>query len=69
MPICSSRECDLSVRKPFVVRKLIKVRGKIGMLLCCADHHGRIRQNDLKRLASIVLTADGRTKWPGSSIG
>jgi hypothetical protein len=51
MPICSSRECDLSVRKPFVVRKLIKVRGKIGMLLCCADHHGRIRQNDLKRLA------------------
>jgi hypothetical protein len=44
MPIRSSRKGGLSFRKPLVLRKLIEVRGKVGVLICRPDHHGRIRQ-------------------------
>jgi hypothetical protein len=36
-----------------VLRKLIEMRGKVGVLLCRADHRGRINENDLRNL-----------KWP-----
>jgi hypothetical protein len=58
MPICSSHKGGLSFSKPLVLRKLIEVRGKVGVLLCRTDHRGRIDQNALKNRKRVASSPE-----------
>jgi hypothetical protein len=49
MPICPTDKCGLLFGKCAIVfRELVEVRRKIGLLLCRADHLGRISVNNLR---------------------